>query len=66
MWRLIGKVIGPPSLLHDTCSFADFILLTRIALSAKLEAAERRLRKKELLGKLPNRPFRLPRKHVLL
>jgi hypothetical protein len=33
----------PPSLLHATCSSANFILLTCIALTAKLEAAEKAL-----------------------
>jgi hypothetical protein len=37
------KVIGPPSLLHATCSSTDFSLLTRIALTAKLEATKKAL-----------------------
>jgi hypothetical protein len=43
MCRSIGKVTGPPSLLHATCSSANFILLTCIALTAKLEVAEKAL-----------------------
>jgi hypothetical protein len=43
MWRSIGKVIGPPSLLQDTCSFADFILLMGVALTTKLGPAEKAL-----------------------
>jgi uncharacterized protein YoxC len=43
MRRLIGKVIDPPSPLHATCSSTDFILLTRIAFTTKLDAAEKEL-----------------------
>jgi hypothetical protein len=43
MQEPIGKVIGPHSLLHATFSSADFILLTCIALIAKLEAAKKAL-----------------------
>jgi hypothetical protein len=43
MWRPIGKVIGPPSLLHTTHAFADHICHTCVALTAKLEAANKAL-----------------------
>jgi hypothetical protein len=36
-------VTCPHSQLQDTCSSADFTLLTHIALTAKLEAAEKAL-----------------------
>jgi septal ring factor EnvC (AmiA/AmiB activator) len=39
----IRKVIGPPSLLHAICPFADFILQICVALTAKVEAAEKAL-----------------------
>jgi hypothetical protein len=42
MLRPIRKVICP-SLLHASLSSADFILLTHIALTAKLEVVERAL-----------------------
>jgi Asp-tRNA(Asn)/Glu-tRNA(Gln) amidotransferase B subunit len=44
MWRPIRKVIGLPSLLQTT-SFVDRILHIHIALSAKLEAANKALAK---------------------
>jgi hypothetical protein len=37
------KVIDPPSLLQDTCSFADFFPFVCIALTVRLEAAEKAL-----------------------
>jgi hypothetical protein len=43
MRRLVGKVTGPPSLLQDTHSFADFFVLVCVALTAKLEAIEKAL-----------------------
>jgi hypothetical protein len=39
MWRLIGKVRNPHSLLQDVCSFADCLILVLIALTA--EAVEK-------------------------
>jgi hypothetical protein len=41
MWRLIGKVRNPHSLLQDVCSFADCLILVLIALTARLEAVEK-------------------------
>jgi hypothetical protein len=43
MRRLNGKVISPPSLLQDTCSFADLLCLVFVALTAQLEEAEKAL-----------------------
>jgi hypothetical protein len=41
---LIGKVIDhAPSILHVACTFADFILHIYVALTAKLEAANKAL-----------------------
>jgi hypothetical protein len=47
MWRLIGKVRGLPSLLQTTCSFVDHILHICVALSSKLEAANKALAKEK-------------------
>jgi hypothetical protein len=47
MWRPIGKVIVPPSLLHATCSFADCSLHIYVGLSAKLEATNKALAKEK-------------------
>jgi hypothetical protein len=41
--RLIGKVTGPTSLLQDAHSFVDFFIFVYVALTAKLEAAEKAL-----------------------
>jgi hypothetical protein len=43
MCRPIGKVIGPPSLLHTTYSFANHVLHLYVALAAKLEVANKAL-----------------------
>jgi hypothetical protein len=48
MWRSIKKVIGPPSLLQTTCSFADHILRICVAFFAKLEAANKALAKEKV------------------
>jgi hypothetical protein len=43
MQRLIGKVTGPPSLLHDTCSSANSSIIVCVAMTARLEATEKAL-----------------------
>jgi hypothetical protein len=43
MQRLNEKVTGPPSLLQDTCSFTDVLILILVALTARLEVAEKAL-----------------------
>jgi hypothetical protein len=43
MQRLNGKVTSPPSLLQDTCSFANFFILVFVDLTARLEAVEKAL-----------------------
>jgi hypothetical protein len=43
MRGMIEKVTCPPSLLQDTCSFANFFTLLCVALTAKLEAAKKAL-----------------------
>jgi hypothetical protein len=43
MKRLNRKVASPPSLLQDTCSFADLLILVLVALTVQLEAAEKSL-----------------------
>jgi hypothetical protein len=45
MRRLNGKVTNPLSLLQDTCSFADFLILVLVDLAARLKAAEKALSK---------------------
>jgi hypothetical protein len=45
---LIRKVTCPPSLLQDTCSSIDFILLTLISLTAKLKAIEKALEEEKV------------------
>jgi hypothetical protein len=43
MRRPIGKVIGPPSMIHAACSFADFTLHIYVPLPTKLEATNKAL-----------------------
>jgi hypothetical protein len=45
MQRLNGKVTSPPSLLQDICSFANFFIPVLVALTARLEPAEKALLK---------------------
>jgi hypothetical protein len=41
MQRLSRKGTGPPSLLYDTCSFANSSTLLCVAMTARLEVAEK-------------------------
>jgi hypothetical protein len=45
MQRLNGKVTSPPSLLQDICSFTNFFIPVLVALTARLEPAEKALLK---------------------
>jgi hypothetical protein len=54
MWTPIGKVIGPPSLLHTTRDFVDHILHICVALTVKLEAANKALTEERATRQVPN------------
>jgi hypothetical protein len=54
MWRQNKKVIGPPSMLHATCAFVDYILLVCVALTAKLEAANKALTEERAARQVAN------------
>jgi hypothetical protein len=58
MWRPIGKVMGSPSLFHATCSFADRILLMCVALSTKLEVANKALSKERATRQVADQALR--------
>jgi hypothetical protein len=58
MWRPIGKVMGSPSLFHATCSFADRILLMCVALSTKLEVANKTLSKERATRQVADQALR--------
>jgi hypothetical protein len=66
MWRPIRKVIGPPSLLQTTYSFAGRILCICVALSAKLEADNKALAKEKDARQATIRLFRLPKRRAPL
>jgi hypothetical protein len=57
MRRLNRKVIGPPSLLQDTCSFADVLIFVLVALTARLEAAEKALSEETVAQLAANQPL---------
>jgi hypothetical protein len=48
MRRLNSKVTCPPSLLQDTCPFADVLILILVALTVQLEATEKSLSKERV------------------
>jgi hypothetical protein len=48
MRRLNSKVTCPPSLLQDTCPFADVLILILVAMTVRLEATEKSLSKERV------------------
>jgi hypothetical protein len=61
MRRPIRKVVGSPSLLHATCSSADFILLTRVALTIELEAVKKALAEERTAQQVADQALQAPK-----